>query len=244
MKGYKVFNPDFTCNGYQFALGQTFVHEGEVELCVSGFHFCEEAVDCFNYYRFCPNNIVCEIEAEDVSEETKGDSKRVCGKITILKQLNWAEVLELVNIGKGNTGLGNSGNHNSGNHNSGNHNSGIYNSGRYNSGYRNSGNFNSGNRNAGNYNSTSDGRILGFCTENQNAILFNKPTNKKWSEIEIPYIHLVFQDEKGKYTYKEAWQNAWKELSDRRKQEFYDLPNFDASIFEEITGIDVTQEKG
>jgi len=141
MVSYKVFNHDFTCNRFQFELGKTYVHEGEVRLCESGFHFCEKLVDCFSYYPFDTKNIVCEVLAEDVSEQKSDDSKRVCRKITIVRQMSWQEVCNLVNSGKGNTGLKNSGHRNSGYCNSGNYNSGNYNSGNYNSGDSNSGYF-------------------------------------------------------------------------------------------------------
>ena len=39
------------------------------------------------------------------------------------------------------------------------------------------------------------------------------------------------------YGYKEAWANLWKTLSDKEKNSFKTLPNFDAIIFEDITGI-------
>ena len=38
---------------------------------------------------------------------------------------------------------------------------------------------------------------------------------------------------------KEAWKNAWGNWSDENKKVFTTLPNFDAAIFEEITGIKV-----
>jgi hypothetical protein len=45
------------------------------------------------------------------------------------------------------------------------------------------------------------------------------------------------------YDYKEAWKNFWNLISDDRKQEFLNLPNFDSEIFEEITGIKVNISK-
>ena len=39
------------------------------------------------------------------------------------------------------------------------------------------------------------------------------------------------------YTYHEAWANLWAKLSDSKKDSFKTLPNFDAVIFEEVTGI-------
>ncbi len=41
------------------------------------------------------------------------------------------------------------------------------------------------------------------------------------------------------FTYKEAWSNFWKETDEENRQKFLNLPNFDAEIFKDITGIEV-----
>ena len=164
MKGYKCFNPDMTCNGFQYKIKKTFTYKGKISVCQSGFHFCQNANDIFNYYGFNPNNIVCEIEA--LGEiKTEGD-KSVTNKIKICKQIEWQKVLEIVNTGKNNTGLSNSGDSNSGYSNSGDRNSGDCNSGYWNSGDRNSGDRNSGYSNSGYRNSgdcNSGDRNSGYC---------------------------------------------------------------------------------
>ncbi|WP_444980887.1 DUF7666 domain-containing protein, partial [Paenibacillus koleovorans] len=107
VKGFKVFKPDFTCRGFQFAVGNTYTHEGPIEPCAAGFHFCEKLVDCFNYYDFDPNNRVAEIEA--LGELKHEDDKACTNIIRIVREISWAEMLDMVNTGKGNTGLSNAG---------------------------------------------------------------------------------------------------------------------------------------
>ena len=199
VKGYKVFNPDWTCRGFKYTVGETFEEEIELSVCNRGFHFCEKAIDCFNYYAFNPENKVAEVLAlGDIV--TKGD-KSCTNKIQIVREIPWAELLEIVNTGKGCSGNRNSGNFNSGNFNSGHCNSGNFNSGNYNSGkwnsgdYNigncntgncNSGNANSGNRNSGDYNSGNWNKCNFsngcFNTVEPKIYLFNKPS--EWTYVD------------------------------------------------------------
>ena len=153
MKGYKVFNSDWTCRGFQFEVGKVFEEDVTPVCCDRGFHFCTKASDCFRYYSFDPDNKVAEVEALGDIDTQDDDSKCCTNKIHIIREITWQEVLDLVNLGKACTGLCNSGNRNSGNRNSGDWNSGDWNSGNRNSGDWNSGNRNSGNRNSGDWNS-------------------------------------------------------------------------------------------
>ena len=150
MRGYKVFEPDQTCRGFQYAVGETFEEDVTPSCCNRGFHFCTELKDCFGYYSFDPDNKVAEIEALGEIDTERGivRSKYCTNKIKIVREISWEEVLKMVNIGKYNKGFCNSGDANSGKYNSG-----YRNSGNYNSGCSNSGNFNTGGYNSGNYNS-------------------------------------------------------------------------------------------
>ena len=129
MKGYKVFNPDWTCKGFQYEVGKTYETDKPVKLCAQGFHFCKKAADCFNYYSFDSNNKVAEVVAHgDVVED--GD-KSVTNKIEIVREIEWHELLEIVNMGKNNTGYNNTGYSNTGNWNTGDLNKTDYSSGLF-----------------------------------------------------------------------------------------------------------------
>ena len=217
IKGYKVFNPDWTCspngNTKQYTCPCTFEEDVNPSVCNAGMHFCKVAADCFNYYNFNPDNHVAEVAAYGTVVE-KGD-KCATNKLEIIREIPWAELLEMVNTGKGCAGLWNSGNCNSGDCNSGNRNSGNCNSGNWNSGDCNSGDWNSGNRNSGGCNSgdwnsgnrNSGNRNSGDCNSGDwnntnfsngcfNTVeptihLFNKPsswTYRDWLNSEARYL--------------------------------------------------------
>ena len=182
--GYKVFNPDWTCRGKAYTCPGTFEEDVEPIVCESGMHFCKKAIDCFNYYSFDPRNHIAEVIAHGT---VVGYNDKCCtNKLEIVREISWTELLELVNVGEGNTGIGNSGYFNSGyyncgSRNSGHYNSGCWNSGNYNSGYYNSGSANSGYYNCGNYNS-GDWNIGNynngcFNTVASKIYLFNKPSD-------------------------------------------------------------------
>ena len=197
IKGFKVFNPDWTCspngNTKQYTCPGKFEEDVTPVRCGQGMHFCKVAADCFNYYSFNPDNHVAEVAAYgEVVEE--GD-KCATNKLEIIREIPWAELLEMVNTGKGCAGLCNSGNRNSGdwnsgNRNSGNCNSGDWNSGNCNSGDWNSGDWNSGNRNNGDWNNTNFSNGC-FNTVEPTIHLFNKPsswTYRDWLNSEASYL--------------------------------------------------------
>ena len=195
MKGYKVFNSDWTCRGFQFEVGKVFEEDVTPVCCDRGFHFCTKASDCFRYFSFDPDNKVAEVEALGDIDTQDDDSKCCTNKIHIIREITWQEVLDLVNLGKACTGLCNSGNRNSGDWNSGDWNSGNRNSGDCNSGDWNSGDWNSGNRNSGDCNSGDWNKTCFsngcFNTESPKIFLFNKPsdwTYQDWLNSDARYI--------------------------------------------------------
>ena len=272
IKGYKVFNPDWTCRGFQYRVGEIFVHNGNIKMCGEGFHFCRKASDCFNYYDFDSSNKVAEVEAVGLVE-TRGD-KSVTDKIKIVREIEWQELLTIVNEGDDCTGLCNTGNRNTGDWNTGNCNTGNWNTGNRNTGDCNTGDCNTGNRNTGDWN-TGDWNNTNFSTGFFNNIeqpvyIFNKPTDKFRDEIikmegmrilrsrfvNSKWIYSVNMTDEEKAAhpeheitggylktvdFKTACKSMWSKLSDDEKLAVMQLPNFDADVFEDITGINVKE---
>ena len=248
IKGYKVFNPDWTCRGMKYEVGQTYKHDGPISICLAGFHFCRKVSDCFNYYSFDPQNKAAEVEATGLVESD--NTKSVTDEIKIIREIPWAEMLELANEGSGNTGLMNTGSMNTGSMNTGGRNTGDCNTGDWNTGDWNTGDWNTG----------------FFSTLTPKIDLFEKPSGMTYAQVqEIPGIRVLnwayennwwvysenmTEEEKAAHPehettggylksipFKDACALMWKNLSDDDKRKVMEIPNFDADIFYHITGI-------
>ena len=245
IKGFKVFNHDWTCspngNTKHYTCPGKFEEDITPVRCGQGMHFCKKAVDCFNYYSFSPKNKVAEVIAYgDIVEQ---GNKCCTNKLEIVREIPWAELLEIVNTGIGCSGLSNSGDWNSGNWNSGNWNSGDWNKCNFSNGC--------------------------FNTIEQKIYLFNKPsewTYRDWLDSkarsllnQIPgdvleYIWLENMTDEEKTAHLEAKVTGgylkqidnsklrsdwWSSLEEKEKEIIKSIPNFNKEIFKEITGIDV-----
>ena len=195
VKGYKVFNPDWTCRGFQYQVGKCYEIPEKPVVCEKGFHFCEKLVDCYEYYDFDENNKVAEVTAYGDINIDEYEKKYCTNKIKIEKELNWNEVLNMVNTGKNCTGFRNTGNRNTGDYNTGDCNTGDYNTGDCNTGNYNTGGCNTGDRNAGYWNTgdwnTGNWNTGCFNTVEQKIFLFNKLsdwTMKDWINSEARSI--------------------------------------------------------
>jgi hypothetical protein len=215
MIGYKAFDKNLQCRGFQFEVGKTYETgraKEELKLCSNTvFHFCRELhkIESVSDYSISDSR-VCEVIAEgDVV--TDGD-KYGTNKLFILREIPREELNEYNNCNSGNRNSGdcNSGDYNSGNRNSGDCNSGSKNSGDWNSGSKNSGsknsgdcnngdcnsgnrnsgdcnsgNWNSGDCNSGNWNSGNWNSGF-FNTDSPLVRIFNKETDISRDDIKFP----------------------------------------------------------
>ena len=202
MIGYKATDKDGCCKGFKFEVGKTYTKntpKEELECCTDKvFHFCRElfAIEKESNYKLSESRLF-EVIAGDC---VRSGDKYGTNSLTIIREIEGEEKLELINSGNRNSGNRNSGNRNSGDCNSGNRNSGNCNSGNrnsgdcnsgdcnsggWNSGGCNSGNWNSGGWNSGNWNS-GDWNSGFFNSNEPNVRMFNKDTKLKKDDINIP----------------------------------------------------------
>ena len=229
IKGYKVFGPGWICDPagtpFQYAVGETYEMEEVPIVCERGFHFCERAVDCFNYYGFDPKNKVAEIEA--LGDIDSDGSKSCTNKIQIIREIPWQEILDLVNAGNGCTGMGNSGD---------------WNSCSYSSGC-----FNTIEHKMFLFNKLSDWTYHDWIRSDARHVLSRIPHRHL---KQVSYDSMSDTEKEANPEVKTTGtflrmvdnpdvQNWWRSISDEDKKAILSIPNFNKAIFKEITGVDV-----
>ena len=214
--GFKAFDKNLRCNGFQYKVGKTY-KTNEVSMCKRGFHYCKHFKDVYNYY---PKNAVTPVaEVEDLSDTsiTEND-KTVTKKLRIIRLLASEEIVnKLLNET----------------------NSGHYNSGNYNSGY-----FNSDTPTVRLFNKQSelkfsDEIIAQLRRINVKPILSWIPLSIMTDEEKTNNPQHVTL---GGYL-KNTGKTDYSCLTEADKQLIKSLPGYDHKVFKEITGISLNRKK-
>ena len=233
IKGYKVFNSDWTCRGFQYEVGKIFEEDVTPSCCDRGFHFCLKASDCFNYYKFCSDNKVAEVVALGDVDYADANTKCCTNRIRIVREIPWDEVLRIVNEGKDCTGLCNTGNQNTGDWNRSSFNAGC---------------FNTEEQKVTMFNKPSDWTYRQWLNSDARYLLNQIPKSVvEWvcssdmtdeekaahptHETTGGYLKVLDESECG-----QLW---WDGLNEQQREVIFSLPNFDPDIFEQCTGIKV-----
>ena len=84
--GFKGFDKDLSCRGFQYEVGKTYDLKGEVECCKRGFHFCENPLEVFDYYPPCTSRF-CQVEGGGSVDKSGSDSKVATSHIHISSEI-------------------------------------------------------------------------------------------------------------------------------------------------------------
>jgi len=94
--GVKGFNNKLQCTPegkvFQYEIGKEY-EEPEANACETGFHFCENPLDCFSYYPPGKSRY-CEVEGDGKIDKRNDDSKVACSKIKIGAEIGLKSIIE------------------------------------------------------------------------------------------------------------------------------------------------------
>ena len=111
---HKGFDKSLQCRGFQYEVGKTYTHDGDVEACEGGFHACENPLDVWSYYGPATSRFAKVTLSGALSLKPDGDSKLAAGSITIDAEIGLPQVIAdavawIAKLAKGNTATGDSG---------------------------------------------------------------------------------------------------------------------------------------
>ena len=84
---FKGFDSELKCRGHQFVVGETYVHNGAVMACESGWHACENPLDVWAYYGLCESRFAL-VELSGELSRQEGDSKVAAARIHVKAELS------------------------------------------------------------------------------------------------------------------------------------------------------------
>ena len=96
--GYKGFDKDLCCRGFQFEIGKTYKVEGKITACENGFHACTNPFDVWSYYEIMDSNAKLNrfaiVEQSGDIGRHADDSKVASAEITIKAELKLPEFVK------------------------------------------------------------------------------------------------------------------------------------------------------
>ena len=90
---YKAFDESLRCRDFQYEVGKTYKHDGSVKVCSSGFHSCENPLDCLSYYGLTTSRFA-EVEVLGDTVSHSEDSKIASAEIHIKAELRLPDFIQ------------------------------------------------------------------------------------------------------------------------------------------------------
>lgn len=93
MLGYKGFDKNFQCRGFQYAVGQTYHFDGKIKVCECGFHFHTNPLGVFEFYPPTNSRFALVEATGNIKVDDFDPSKQCTDEITIVKELSLEELI-------------------------------------------------------------------------------------------------------------------------------------------------------
>ena len=90
---YKAFDKNLRCRDFQFAVGETYKHDGDVKACHAGFHACTNPFDVWSYYDLIDSRFAV-VELSGALDKHDEDSKIAAAEITIKAELTLPDFIK------------------------------------------------------------------------------------------------------------------------------------------------------
>ncbi|WP_456301806.1 DUF7666 domain-containing protein, partial [Ralstonia mannitolilytica] len=90
---YKGFNQDWTCRDFQYEVGKSYEHKGDVEACSGGFHACEYPLHVLHYYKASQSRFAIVEQSGTLSRHDE-DSKIASSHISVKAEIDIAGLIK------------------------------------------------------------------------------------------------------------------------------------------------------
>ena len=90
---FKGFDKNLKCRDFQYEVGKEYIHDGNIKVCESGFHACENPMDVFEYYP--PNKArYCEVTGDGKESSDEDGKKTSFEKIKINAEIGLGGIIK------------------------------------------------------------------------------------------------------------------------------------------------------
>ena len=88
---YKGFNRDWTCRGYQYAIGGSYSIDGDIVVCKTGLHACANPLAVFEHY---PPGTSVYAEVQQSGATSHGDNHKIASaRLSVTVELSLHEMI-------------------------------------------------------------------------------------------------------------------------------------------------------
>lgn len=89
---YKGFDANLQCRGYQYAVGETYIHTGAAKQCGSGFHVCQNPLDVLDFYGLENGNRFAKVTVR--GEVDRSDNKKwAAAELSVIVELKLPDLI-------------------------------------------------------------------------------------------------------------------------------------------------------